>query len=76
MKCQIFVDILLLIEVIYLFSMCSGSKTTYSDNNTTHADYSINHYVDTINGHVILTTVCDRYNSLSVSTLELKELNN
>ena len=73
MKCQIFVDILLLIGVVYLFSMCSdGNKNTYNDNNTTHASYNINHYIDTINGHIILTTVVDNSHlSLSVSTLEL-----
>lgn len=70
MKCQIFVDILLLIGVIYLFSMCD-TKSAYNDN-TTNANYSINHYVDTINGHIILTTVIDNSHlSLSVSTLEL-----
>jgi hypothetical protein len=69
MKC-IFSDILLLIGAIYLFSMCSN-------NNVTHADYNINHYVDTINGHIILTTVCDNnYNQVSISTLELKLNNN
>lgn len=66
MKCTIFIDILLLLGVIYLFSMCSN------DNTTTHTTYSINHYVDTISGHVILTTVCDERNyHISVSTLEL-----
>lgn len=74
MKCQIFVDILLLIGVVYLFSMCSnGKRNTYNDN-VTHASYNINHYIDTINGHIILTTVCDdiNSNSVSVSTIELK----
>ena len=72
MKCQIFVDILLLIGVVYLFSMCSNTST-YNDSNTTHTNYSINHYVDTINGHIILTTVVDNSHlSLSVSTLELE----
>ena len=74
MKCQIFVDILLLLGVVYLFSMCSnGNRNTYNDN-TTHASYNINHYIDTINGHIILTTVCDANNTngvVSVSTLEL-----
>ena len=72
--CQIFVDILLLIGVVYLFSMCSnGKRNTYNDN-VTHASYNINHYIDTINGHIILTTVCDDRNSnnVSVSTIELK----
>ena len=65
MKCQIFIDILLLIGVVYLFSMCSNN------NATTHATYSINHYIDTIGGHIILTTVCDNDYNLTVSTLEL-----
>ena len=74
MKCNLFIDMLLLLGVVYLFSMCSnGNKTTYNDNDTTHASYSINHYIDTINGHIILTTVCDDINhQISVSTLELK----
>lgn len=75
MKCQIFVDILLLIGVVYLFSMCSGNRTTYSnDNNHTYSDYDINHYIDTINGHIILSTIVDsKYNNnISISTLELK----
>ena len=75
MKCQIFIDILLLIGVVYLFSMCSnGNRTTYDDNITTHASYNINHYIDTIDNHIILTTVCDANNAsgvISVSTLEL-----
>ena len=65
---------LLLIGAVYLFSMCSnGNRTTYNDN-VTHANYNINHYIDTINGHIILTTVCDANNAsgvISVSTLEL-----
>ena len=76
MKCQIFIDTLLLIGAVYLFSMCTkGNRTTYNDNNTTHASYNINHYIDTINGHIILTTVCDASDvssNISVSTLELK----
>ena len=76
MKCQIFIDILLLLGVVYLFSMCSkyGGRNTYNDNNTTHATYNINHYIDTINGHIILTTVCDDHNyNVSVATLELND---
>ena len=73
-SCQIFIDILLLIGVVYLFSMCSnGNRTTYDDNSTTHASYNINHYIDTIYGHIVLTTVCEGRNyQVSVSTLELK----
>ena len=72
MKCQIFIDILLLIGVVYLFSCSNGNRTTYNDNATTHASYNINHYIDTINGHIILTTVCeDKNNQVSVATLEL-----
>lgn len=71
-SCTIFVDILLLIGVVYLFSCSNGSRNIYNDNNTTNADYNINHYIDTINGHIILTTVVDNSHlDLSVSTLEL-----
>lgn len=73
MKIKIFLNILLLIGAVYLFSMCSnGNRTTYNDNAKTHANYNINHYIDTIDGHIILTTVVDNSHlSLSVSTLEL-----
>jgi DNA-directed RNA polymerase subunit L len=55
--------------------MCSdNNRTVYNDDNVTHASYRINHYIDTINGHIILTTVCDEHNyNVSVSTLELKD---
>lgn len=75
MKIKIFLNILLLIVLVYLFSMCSnGNRNIYNDNGITNANYNINHYIDTINGHIILTTVCDANNSsgvISVSTLEL-----
>lgn len=70
MKRIIFINILLLIGVVCLLSCGNGNRTTYSDSET-HADYNINHYVDTIYGHVILSTVVDKYNSLSVSTIEI-----
>ena len=35
------------------------------------APYSINHYTDTINGHIILSTVCNYSDNISISTLEL-----
>lgn len=77
MKCQIFVDILLLLGVVYLFSMCSnGNRTTYNDNNVTHAGYNINHYIDTIDEHIILTTVCDANNASGVVSVSILELNN
>lgn len=73
MKCKTFIDILLLIGAVYLFSMCSNNSRTVYNDNKTHASYNINHYIDTINGHIILTTVCDDNNyQISVSTLELK----
>ena len=79
-SCTILVDILLLIGVVYLLSMCSnGDRTTYNDNDNdkTYANYNINHYVDTIYGHVILTTVCDnKEHQISVSTLEINKTNN
>ena len=54
--------------------MCSkGSRNIYNNDDVTHSSYNINHYIDTIDGHIILTTVCEDVNSTaSVSTLELK----
>lgn len=69
-SCMIFVDILLLIGVVYLFSMCNNS------NNVTHKTDNINYYIDTIKGHVILTTVLTNNSGnrgISVSSLELKD---
>lgn len=71
-SCTIFVNILLLIGVVYLFCKCSNDRNVYNSN-TTHANYEINHYIDTIGGHIILTTVCNNINRISVSTLELKD---
>lgn len=77
MKIKILLNILFLIGVVYFFSMCSnGNRTTYDDNNTTHASYNINHYIDTINGHIILTTVCDANNASGVVSVSTLELNN
>ena len=72
-KFNIILDILLLIGVVYLFSMCSSR--TNPKYNTTDGPYSINHYVDTIDNHIILTTVChSKINiNVSVATLELKD---
>ena len=74
MKHTIFIDILLLIGVVYLFSCCGGNRTPCSNNSETDGNYNINYYVDTINGHVILSTVVNsKYdNNVSISTLELK----
>lgn len=71
MKHNIFINILLLIGVVCLFS-CNGNRTTYSDGET-HSYYNINHYVDTIYGHVILSTVVDSKvsNNVSISTIEI-----
>ena len=76
MKYQIFIDILLLIGAIYLFSMCSNTNKT-TNNNVIDADYNISHYIDTIYGHIILTTVCDGIHTgfISVTTLEIKDTN-
>ena len=38
---------------------------------TKTASYSINHYIDTINGHIILSTVYNYSDNISISTLEL-----
>ena len=59
------IDILLLIGVVYLFSSCD-SKSSYNH------DYEIVHYIDTVNNHVILTTVCDyKSRGISISTLDI-----
>ena len=73
MKIKILLNILFLIGVVYFFSMCSnGNRTTYDNNATTHASYNINHYIDTINENIILTTVCEANNGqVSVATLKL-----
>lgn len=72
-SCQIFINILLLIGVVYLFSMCSNE--TNPKYNTTEGPYEINHYIDTIDSHIILTTVCFQTNRyyVGVNTLELKD---
>lgn len=74
MKFKFVLGILLLIGVVYLFSMCSNNKIDYNNEYNTHGNYNINHYIDTIDGHIILTTVCNEIitNKISVSTLELK----
>ena len=76
MKYKIFTDILLLIGAIYLFIMCSNTNKA-TNNNITNSDYNISHYVDTIYGHMILTTVCDGIHTgfISVTTLEIKDTN-
>lgn len=51
-----------------LFS-CVKSNRTINNNDDIH--YSINHFIDTINGHIILSTVCEKYSNVSISTLEL-----
>lgn len=38
---------------------------------TNSTSYSINHYTDTINGHIILSTICNYSDNISISTLEL-----
>lgn len=63
---KLFIKILLLLVAVFLFSMCSNG-------NRTHKNYDVSHYIDTIRGHIILTTVCYNYNTgdVSVSTLKL-----
>ena len=73
MKCKLLIDILFLTGVVYLFSMCTDTNTNKS-NSTTEGPYEINHYIDTINSNIILTTVCYHPNLgyVSINTLELK----
>ena len=68
MKLHLFIDILLLIGVVYL-SSCSNSKRDYVNN----PPFDINYYTDTINGHEILTTVVIYNDKISsTTTIELK----
>lgn len=69
----IFIGIILIIGILCLFFTCvNRSKVVPNNDNTTYGAYNINHYVDTIYGHVILITVCDKNSTnVSVSTLEI-----
>ena len=69
MKFQIILDILLLVGVIYLFSMCDTNESSIFNDK-----YDINYYIDTIDNHIILTTVVDskHTNNVSCSSIELK----
>ena len=61
----IIISILFLIITIITVACLSINVKTNSKN------YSINHYIDTINGHIILSTVCNYSDNISISTLEL-----
>lgn len=76
-SCMIFIDILLLIGVVYLFIICSNDNKITYNGDVTQNNYNINHYIDTIYDHVILTTVCEAryYNRVSISTLEIDNFN-
>lgn len=69
---RMIINILLLIGVICFIS-CNGRRNRYINKVNTNDSYNINYYVDTINGHVILSTVASSTNSnnISISTLEL-----
>ena len=70
LSCTIFVDILLLLGVVYLFSMCSDNRDSVVHKSL--MSYDINHYIDTIDNAIILTTVCSNNSGrTSVSTLKL-----
>lgn len=71
---MIFIDILLLIGVVCLFSRCiNNTETIHTDK--PHNKHNITHYIDTIDNHIIVTTVCDYHGYVSCSTLELNNNN-
>ena len=73
MKSVISLGILLLIGVVCSLTSCNNKRNT---DYKTNGPYSINYYVDTINGHVILTTVVDSKNTndVSISCIELEDI--
>lgn len=54
---------------------CKDESAIYYGNDTS-APYEISHYIDTISGQLILTTVCNSNDNgkLSVSTLSLGQV--
>lgn len=66
LSCTIFVDILLLIGLVCLLCSC---------NTTARNSYYIDHYTDTIDNNIIVTTVVySRYSGdVSCSTLNLSD---
>lgn len=64
LSCTIFVDILLLIGLVCLLCSC---------NTTARNSYHIDHYIDTIDNNIIVTTVVySKYSGdVSCSTLKL-----
>lgn len=64
MKAVISYFVILIITIISIFYLSRIVETNSKI-------YSINHYTDTINGHIILSTVCNYSDNVSISTLEL-----
>lgn len=62
-------EIMLLLSFLIVVAFCVYQCNT---NDTIKAKYTIDHYIDTVEGNVILTTVCEGEYNLSSSTLILK----
>ena len=63
-------EIMLLLSFLIVVAFCIYQ--CHSEN-VVKAKYSIDHYIDTVAGNVILTTVCEGEYNLSSSTLILKQ---
>lgn len=67
----IFCSILIIIFLSYAVYNATKEINNSKTNIEHKYDYSINYFIDTIDGHVILSTVCEEYHNVSISTLEL-----
>ena len=65
-KKEIMLLLLFLIVVAFCVYQCHSE-------NVVKAKYSIDHYIDTVAGNVILTTVCESDYNISSSTLILNK---
>lgn len=63
-------EIMLLLSFLIVVAFCIHQCNT---NSYTKAKYNINHYIDTVAGNVILTTVCEGDYNISSSTLILNK---
>lgn len=63
-------EIMLLLSFLIVVAFCVYQCNT---NGYTKAKYIIDHYIDTVAGNVVLTTVCESDYNISSSTLILNK---
>ena len=63
-------EIMLLLSFLIVVAFCIYQCNS---KNVVKAKYSIDHYIDTVAGNVILTTVCESDYNISSSTLILNK---